>query len=86
MWGSDEYDRTITRNIESASRANLAEEGVDGGGPDEEKSLVGQAGGIKSLHQRKPLRLCGHGGQERVLKDGCLDNSGEDPLEVPEGF
>ena len=54
MWGSDEYNGTITRNIESASRANLAEEGVDGGGPDEEETLIGQAGGIKSLHQRGP--------------------------------
>ena len=34
MRGSNEYDRTITRDIESASRANLAEESVNGGGPD----------------------------------------------------
>lgn len=41
MWGSDEDDGTITRNIESASWANLAEECVDGGSPYEEESLIG---------------------------------------------
>ncbi len=57
MGGSDEYDGTIARYIERASRADLSEEGVDGCDPDDEVSLIGEAGGIKSLHQRGPPRL-----------------------------
>jgi hypothetical protein len=41
MGGSNEYDGTITRDIERASWANLAEESVDGGGPYEEEGLIG---------------------------------------------
>ena len=41
MGGSNEYDGTITRDIECASWANLAEESVDGGGPHDEESLIG---------------------------------------------
>jgi hypothetical protein len=38
--GSDEYDRTITRNIVGPSRANLAKEGSDCVGPEEEEEVV----------------------------------------------
>lgn len=41
MGGSNEDDGTITRNIESASWANLAEERVNGGSPYEEECLIG---------------------------------------------
>jgi hypothetical protein len=49
--GSDEYDGTMTGNIEGASRANLSKESVDGVGPDEEEDIVRKARCIKPVHQ-----------------------------------
>lgn len=51
MGGSNKYDGTTARNIERTSGTDLAEKGVNGAGPDEEKDAVGEAGGIKPLHQ-----------------------------------
>jgi hypothetical protein len=43
MVGStDEYDGTITRNIERPSRADLPKESFGGVGPDKEEDVIGE--------------------------------------------
>jgi hypothetical protein len=43
MVGStDEYDGTITRNIERPSRADLPKESLGGVGPDKEEDVIGE--------------------------------------------
>jgi hypothetical protein len=51
MGSRDKYDRTTSRDIERTPRANLPEEGVHCTGPNQEKDIVGEAGGTEPLHQ-----------------------------------